>query len=138
MNQASIVVVEDNPGDVYLLERALQHRGIAYGLVRYQDGEEAINALSAPDAAVPDLILVDLNLPRREGFDVLRAIRGIPRFVDVPLGVFTSSETARDRHRTTLVGAERYIHKPPTLNEFIEQVGSAIEDLLRAGRSAPS
>jgi chemotaxis family two-component system response regulator Rcp1 len=135
---ASIVVVEDNPGDVYLLELALQRRNIAYQLTRYQDGEEAIRAVSADGAPVPDLILVDLNLPRREGFDVLRVIRRIPRFVGVPLGVFTSSETPKDRHRSALVGAVRYIHKPPTLDEFIEQVGSAVEDMLKAGPGASS
>jgi chemotaxis family two-component system response regulator Rcp1 len=137
MNPASIVIVEDNPGDVYLLELALRSRGIAYELIRYVDGEEAIRAVSADTFAVPDLILVDLNLPRREGFDVLRAIRRIPRLVGIPTGVFTSSDTAKDRHRSVLVGAERYIQKPPTLDEFIEQVGSAVEDLLKTGRRAP-
>ncbi len=73
---------------------------------------------------------MDLNLPRREGFDVLRAIRGIPRLVDVPVGVFTSSEAPKDRRRTALIGVERYIHKPPTLEEFIDQVGTAVADLL--------
>ncbi|SPF52259.1 Response regulator receiver protein [Candidatus Sulfopaludibacter sp. SbA4] len=127
---AHIVVVEDNSGDVYLLERAIESRNIAYELIRYQDGEQAIRALSADPAAVPDLFLVDLNLPRREGFDVLRAVRGIPRFVGVPVGVLTSSEAEKDRHRTALIGAERYIHKPPTLEEFIDQVGTAVENLL--------
>jgi CheY-like chemotaxis protein len=138
MSMVRIVIVEDNQGDVYLLELALRSRAIDYELIRYQDGEEAIRAISADGAAIPDLILVDLNLPRREGFEVLQAIRRMPRFVGVPLGVFTSSETAKDRHRSALVGAERYIHKPPPLDEFIEQVGSAVEDLLNAGRSAPS
>jgi DNA-binding response OmpR family regulator len=50
--------------------------------------------------------------------------------VGVPVGVFTSSDDAGDRHRVALLGAERYIHKPPTLNEFIEQVGGAIEEML--------
>jgi CheY-like chemotaxis protein len=69
-------------------------------------------------------------LPRYQGFDVLRAIRGIPRLVGVPLGVFTSSEAAEDRHRTALIGIEKYIHKPLTLEEFIDQVGQAVEELL--------
>jgi DNA-binding response OmpR family regulator len=61
---------------------------------------------------------------------VLQAIRGKPSFVGVPVGVLTSSDAARDRHRVALIGAERYIHKPPTLGEFLEQVGQAIADLL--------
>ena len=127
------MVVEDNAGDVHLLERTLQIRGVAYELIRYEDGEQAIRAFSADFGDVPDLFLVDLNLPRREGFDVLRAIRGIPRFVGVPVGILTSSESSKDRHRTALIGAERYIHKPPTLEEFVEQVGAAVESLLALG-----
>lgn len=136
---ARIVVVEDNAGDVHLLERTLQTRNISYVLVRYEDGEQAIRAFAADSNEVPDLFLVDLNLPRREGFDVLRAVRGIPRFVGVPVGILTSSESSKDKHRTALIGAERYIHKPPTLEEFIDQVGTAIENLLalRARREDP-
>lgn len=115
-----IVVVEDNPGDVFLLEKSLQARNLEYELIRYDDVEQAVHALCVERAVVPDLILVDLNLPRREGFDVLKAARQTPWLVGVPVGVLTSSEAARDRHRTALIGAERYIHKPPTLDEFID------------------
>lgn len=72
----------------------------------------------------------DLNLPRREGFDVLGVVRGKPGLVGVPVGILTSSDTAKDRHRVALIGAERYIHKPPTLAEFLDQVGQAVEDML--------
>jgi CheY-like chemotaxis protein len=127
-----IVLVEDNAGDVYLLEKSLQHRNIVYELIRYEDGEQALRALSGDLAPhlIPDLILVDLNLPRREGFDVLTAVRKTPRLVGVPVGVLTSSDTAKDRHRTALIGIERYIHKAPTLEEFIDEVGAAVEELL--------
>lgn len=131
--QVRIVVVEDNRGDVYLLEKALTNRGMHYELIRYSDGEEAIEALSQQSRCVPDLILLDLNLPRKEGFDVLRSIRGHPWLVGVPVGILTSSDAARDRHRIALIGAERYIHKPPELEEFIERVGDSIEDLLLKG-----
>ena len=125
-----IVLVEDNPADVFLLEKALQSRNIVYQLIQYEDGEQAMRAISAEHAGRPDLILVDLNLPRREGYDVLGAVRRIPRLVGVPVGVLTSSDAVRDRHRAALIGVERYIHKPPTLEEFIEQVGVAVEELL--------
>src|SRR5213078_4547659 len=88
---ARIFLVEDNDGDVHLLEKALQSRGIAYQLNRYEDGEQAMRAISSDPTLVPDLILLDLNLPRREGFDVLRLVRTMPRLVGVPIGVFTSS-----------------------------------------------
>jgi DNA-binding response OmpR family regulator len=125
-----ILLVEDNPGDVYLLEKALQHQQINYELIGFQDGEQAMRALVDDTCLVPDLILLDLKLPRREGFEVLRAIRGKPNFVGVPVGIFTSSDGAGDRHRAALNGAERYIHKPPTLEEFIDKVGGAVADML--------
>ena len=134
---ARIVLVEDNPGDVYLLEKALQARKLAYELVRYDDGEQALSGLAEEDVAPPDLILVDLNLPKRGGFEVLTAVRQMPRLVGVPLGVLTSSQAAHDRHRTALIGGARYIQKPPTLDEFIHEVGKAVEELLSSGKRQP-
>lgn len=126
-----ILLVEDNPGDVYLLEKTLQHRQLRYELTRYVDGEQAIRALQQNDNVMPDLILVDLNLPRREGFEVLQTIRSKPGMVGVPVGVLTSSDAERDRHRVALTGrGERYIHKPHLLEEFLDQVGQAIEEML--------
>src|SRR5215475_845649 len=101
-----ILVVEDNPGDVYLLEKALKKRAIRYDLILYTDGEQAMREISGENCVVPDLILLDLNLPRRDGFDVLHTIRGKPSLVGVPVGVFTSSEAERDKHRVALLGAE--------------------------------
>src|ERR1041384_1917144 len=76
-----ILLVEDNAGDVYLLEKALQNRQLRYELVRYIDGEQAIRALQQEDSVIPDLTLVNFNLPRREGFDVLQTIRSKPSMV---------------------------------------------------------
>ena len=100
-----IFLVEDNPGDVYLLEKALNARRIRYDLTRLEDGEQAMRTLATVRA--PDLILLDLNLPRRGGFDILKLIRGEPSLVGVPVGIFTSSDVASDRHRSSLLGAEQ-------------------------------
>lgn len=128
---ARIMLVEDEPGDAFLLQKALKARQLAHELLCYEDGEQAMEALSA--GLVPDLILVDLNLPRRDGFDVLRSIRARPSLVGVPVAVFTSSAALADQGRAALIGAERYIHKPAELNEFMSQVGRAIEELLACG-----
>jgi two-component system, chemotaxis family, response regulator Rcp1 len=125
-----ILLVEDNAGDVYLLEKALKTRGLSYTLTRFEDGEQAIRALERDEWGAPDLIILDLNLPRRGGFDVLQMIRGKPSMVGVPVAILTSSDAAKDRHRVTLTGGERYIHKPPMLDEFLEEVGRAIEEML--------
>ena len=128
-----ILLDEDDAGDVYLLEKALKSCHLSYELIRYADGEQAIRALQKDDCGVPDLIILDLNLPRREGFEVLQTIRGKPAMVGVPIAILTSSDAAKDKHRIAVTGGERYIHKPPELEDFLEQVGKAIEDLL-AGR----
>ncbi len=127
---AHIVLVDDNPADVLLLEKALRHHHIAYELTCYEDGERAITAMSQQNFAVPDLIILDLNLPKQEGFAVLRVIRSRPALVNVPVAILTSSNAVRDRHRVELQKIERYIHKPPGLEEFLEQVGQAVKDLL--------
>ena len=125
-----ILLVEDNPGDVYLLEKTLQNRHVRYELIRYADGEQAIRALQREDCPIPDLVILDLNLPRRQGFDVLQTIRSKPAMVGVPVGILTSSDAEKDRHRIAVAGGERYIHKPPMLEDFLEQVGNAVEELL--------
>jgi CheY-like chemotaxis protein len=126
-----ILVVEDNAGDVYLVKKTLEERRIHFELICYADGEQAIRALEQEDMVLPDLILVDLNLPRREGFEVLQMIRSKPSMLGVPVGILTSSNAAKDRHRVALAGrGERYIHKPTMLEEFLEQVGQAIEEML--------
>lgn len=125
-----IWLVEDNPGDVYLIEKALQAIPLRYEIVRHEDGEQAIRALAQPDWMVPDLVLLDLNLPRLEGFDVLHAIRSRPALVGVPVGILTTSDSARDRNRVALLGAERYIRKPATFEAFVTEVGVAVTELL--------
>jgi two-component system, chemotaxis family, response regulator Rcp1 len=125
-----IVLIEDNPGDVFLVRKALEAKKLECELIHYEDVDQALRALCIEHALHPDLILVDLNLPRREGFDALKETRQTPWLVGVPIAVLTSSEAEKDRHRTALIGADRYIHKPPTLEEFIDQVGKAVEELL--------
>jgi CheY-like chemotaxis protein len=125
-----IWLAEDNPGDAYLLKKALKRHQLECELTWYTDGEEAIHAFSKEGSEVPDLILIDLKLPRRDGFDVVRAIKGIPSLVGVRIGVLTSSDAPTERHRIALQGVDRYIHKPPDLDEFLNTVGQAVKDLL--------
>jgi chemotaxis family two-component system response regulator Rcp1 len=131
-----IVLVEDNPGDVYLFEKSMEARGIEYVLLLYLDGRHAMRAIIDDNFAVPDLILVDLNLPQRDGFDVLSTIRKEPRLTGIPVGVLTSSGSTKDRRWAALHNVDKYIIKPATLEEFIDQVGTAVEELLEAGKKA--
>lgn len=134
MNRSSgplrVVLVEDNPGDVFLIREALREKGLDFELVHYPDGEEAWLALKAA-GRLPDLILLDLNLPKIEGVNLLRRIRGDASFAAVPVAVLTSSQAPDDEQQALLSGAARFIRKSASLDEFLSDVGSAVAGILQ-------
>lgn len=132
MNPAQIVIIEDNPADVHLVELALKDQHIEYTLIRYENGVDAVEALCKPavDGPPPDAILLDLNTPRTDGFEALRKLKQAPHLARVPLAILTSSRARSDKHRAAIQGA-RYIEKPSQLKEFVSTVGRAIEEMLR-------
>jgi CheY-like chemotaxis protein len=131
MKPARIVLVEDNPGDVLLFEMALKENGIPCELTLFHNGTEALRALSALEgtALVPDAILLDLNTPRSDGFQVLIQITQSPRLSHVPIAILTSSKASSDKHRAVLQSV-RFIQKPSHLEEFLATVGAAIKEML--------
>lgn len=133
MKSAQIVLIEDNPADVSLVEMALKEHGIDHTLVSFENGEEAVRMLCAavPPKAhlVPDAILLDLNTPRTDGFETLHRFRDTPRLMEVPIAILTSSGDRKDMHRAALQGA-RYIVKPLQLKEFLSTVGLAVKEML--------
>jgi CheY-like chemotaxis protein len=133
-----IFLVEDNAPDVILIREALHAQNISYQLQCCEDGEQAIRALSdAETSLVPDLIVLDLNLPRIDGFDVLRWVRSEPALSHVPVAILTSSQSAQDRQLAKNLGATAFISKPPNLADFLTKVGSALVELLPRGRRDP-
>ena len=83
---------------------------------------------------VPDLILLDLNTPRCDGFEVLAKIRGNPGLSHVPVAVITSSSSPADRDRAGLIGSTSYLQKPTELDAFIRDVSRTVKTLLAGGR----
>jgi len=134
LKTASIVVVEDNPADVLPIRKALQERSIKCELTCFKNGETALRNLSQKGRLLPDLILLDLELPTADGVEVLGKIRGMPRFSEVPIVILTSSESPSDKQRTARMGAARYIRKPSRLEDFLREVGTRVEELLRADK----
>ncbi|HEX5043404.1 MAG TPA: response regulator [Candidatus Polarisedimenticolaceae bacterium] len=128
-----IVLVEDNPGDVHLLRMALRQAGLVCDLRVLEDGAEAMR-LARREApyhdAVPDLIVLDLNLPKHDGLEVLAALRADPVLSAVPVVVFTSSTSSRERARVEALGAARFLAKPPDLDAFLA-VGDVLRSMLR-------
>ncbi len=118
-----ILVVEDNPADVYLLREALSLEGKQVDLTVVIDGEQALKYVQRKgefeNASPPDLVVLDLNLPKSDGGDVLRCIRKEGDYAGVPVVVLTSSDSPRDRKTIESLGADRFITKPSDLDEFM-------------------
>jgi CheY-like chemotaxis protein len=137
--QRVVFLVEDNIADVFLIQRAIELYGLSVRLIVAEDGEKAIQFLSAldddPEARPPDVVLLDLNLPRRSGADVLQAFRTSRRCRNVPVIVVTSSDSQEDRDRAVQLGASAYFRKPNAYREFL-QIGQLMKDCL--ARTEPS
>lgn len=129
-----LLVIEDNPADVDLLRRALASAGLDCQLTIVDDGADAL-ALFQQDSTTltPDLAIVDLNLPKHGGLEIIERMRGNPRFADVPVVILSSSSSPRDRAKMENFRIQRYIVKPADLEEFL-RIGWHIKELLAQGR----
>jgi CheY-like chemotaxis protein len=125
-----IVLVEDNAVDVLLIKEALRHHSLAYTLEHYANGEDAAKAIAAA-VEPPDLFLLDLNVPRLHGLELLRIIRDLPLMAHVPVAIVTSSRAAGDRAESEQLGADAYIVKPSGYADYKTRVGQTIVELLQ-------
>jgi two-component system, chemotaxis family, response regulator Rcp1 len=127
-----ILMAEDSSPDVALVRETLRAEGLAVDLTVFPDGEQCARYLKT-GAEPPDAIILDLHLPRINGFDLLRAVRGDRRYDGVPVAMLTSSTFPADRQKSFDLGASAFITKPSTLDGYLRTVGSAIHALLTAG-----
>jgi two-component system, chemotaxis family, response regulator Rcp1 len=129
-----ILLAEDNDGDVFLVRRALEKQGLQHELTIARNGEEAIHILdttgSDPESEVPDLIVLDLNLPKVDGTQVLARIRKTDSLRRTPVIVLTSSDSPKDRESVLELGANLYFRKPTDLQSFMH-LGEVVERILR-------
>lgn len=132
---ARILVIEDNASDVFLLERALKKQDFPFELIHLPNGGEALAFIrrqgAYAQAAIPNLIVMDLNLSKYTGEDILREIRAAEHLAGVPVCAWSSSQSRRDQSRLTGLGVARFITKPAGLDQFME-IGKGIKDLLAA------
>jgi chemotaxis family two-component system response regulator Rcp1 len=123
-----MLLVEDNPGDVRLVREALQEGRMPCHLNVAKDGREATDFLwrrgSHRDAPRPDLILLDLNLPGKNGREVLKELKSDPQLCSIPVAVFTSSTAPSDLDKAYQLHANCYIRKPSDLDEYMSVVRS--------------
>jgi two-component system response regulator len=122
MNHTFIALVEDNADDEALTMRALKKHSIANDIVVLRDGVEALAYLLAPDRPLPQLVLLDLNLPRINGLEVLQRLREEPRTKLLPIVILTSSNEERDLIEGYRLGVNSYVRKPVDFVQFSEAV----------------
>lgn len=133
-----ILLIEDNRGDVWLIEECLRLQGIKYRLTHTEAVDSALQIVAGYGtgrAELPDLILLDYNLPRGDALSVLAAAARNPALANTPKAVITSSVAPRDRQDSLQAGADAFIYKPGDLDGFLSQVGEKISELL--GVKAP-
>ncbi len=132
-----ILLVEDNPADVRLTQEALREGKVRNNLSIARDGEEALAFLRREGTPRPDLILLDLNLPRRDGREVLKEIKSDPALRTIPVVVLTTSEAEADILKSYALHANCYITKPVDLDQFITVVKSIDDFWLTIVRLPP-
>jgi CheY-like chemotaxis protein len=128
-----ILLAEDNRGDVLLVQQALAEHNIRHELHVVRDGEQAIRfieQMGKSDAVpCPDLLLLDLNLPKVEGQQVLTEFRQHPKCAQTPVIVVSSSDAPRDRTRIGELGISRYFRKPSELDDFMK-LGAVVREVV--------
>lgn len=135
-----VVVIEDNPADVTLIKQALQEHSSDSSVTVATDGEEAVQLLSFIGQlhTQPDLVMLDLNLPKRDGYQVLEFLRANPQLRSTPVAIFTSSNRPVDVHKAYSMGADCYVLKGHDLESFARNVGAICSFWSSAGAVMPS
>ncbi len=129
-NSRRLLIVEDNPTDEIVLRRAILEEGLEVNIVVMKDGEKALDYLEkCSDENAPHVVIIDLNLPKRDGLEVLRKCRFRPALTQTKTLIFTSSDEPSDHSRSDLLGAHAYLRKPNHLNQY-KTVVTKIRDLL--------
>jgi chemotaxis family two-component system response regulator Rcp1 len=134
-----ILLAEDNPGDVLLLSEALAESAIICDFMVADDGQKAIALLQTVAADTdlrPHLIILDVNLPKHNGGEVLAHVRGDSAFAEVPVLMLTSSASPADQATASRLGANLYIQKPSDLDAFLG-LGKVIASIL-TGHADPA
>jgi CheY-like chemotaxis protein len=121
-NARTVLVADDDENDVLLLRRAFQKTGLSHTIVHVKDGQEAINYLAAVGVNAkppPGLLVLDLKMPRMDGFDVLEWLQSRAERLPLSVVVFSSSGLPKDRERVEKLGAHDYLVKPDDFDSWL-------------------
>jgi len=129
----NIILVEDAEPDVLLVREALEQSGLEFELRVFDDGEQGVAFVDTMDRDKtlirPHLFLLDLNLPKKTGGEILERVRQSPRCGQIPVVILTSSDSQRDKAQAANLKATGYFRKPSRLDEFMK-LGPYVRDLL--------
>jgi CheY-like chemotaxis protein len=138
MNDKTILLVEDNPDDEALMLRAFTKHNICNEVIVAHDGREALDYLSGDGNGLPDLVLLDLKLPKANTLEVLRGVRTEPRTRLLPVVILTTSRRKQDVINSYHLGANSYIRKPVDFAQFTASVRQLGLYWLMLNESPPS
>jgi CheY-like chemotaxis protein len=126
-----ILIAEDNYGDVVLVRAALQEHKLDFELMLAEHGDMLIDLLEkiGNELPFPDLVMLDLNVPRMQGPELFRRVRSHPACANLPLVVISSSDSPKDRAWTSQFGVSHYFRKPSDFFEFLK-LGAVVRGLL--------
>ncbi|MEZ4432854.1 MAG: response regulator [bacterium] len=125
MRPARVFLAEDDGDHIMLLRRALGRYPRPIELTIARDGQQAIEILARGEP--PDLVLLDINMPRRTGFEVLEALRADPRLAPVPAAMLTTSARAEDREQSAALGADAFVTKPTSFRAFTDALFALLD-----------
>lgn len=132
-NAIDILLIEDDADDIELLEEALKSNGVNYFLKAINEGDQVSAYLETLGRNLPDIIILDFNLPKLHGKDVLSNIKASALFKDVPLIVLTTSSLKEDILFAENMGARHFITKPTSLSDFTKAVSLIVESANESG-----
>lgn len=126
----TVLLVEDNPSDVHFIRRSFQRCAPELNLHCLEDGDRALEFLlkkgNFTSAHSPDLLILDLNVPKTDGYEVLRIVRNESKLKLLPVIVLTTSSSVEDRERAQRLGANAYLTKPDSFEDY-DKITSAIQ-----------
>jgi chemotaxis family two-component system response regulator Rcp1 len=136
MSKLCIIMAEDSRPDVFLIRRALSGAGLDYELLVAEDGEKALTLVDriGQDLPIPDVLLMDLDLPKTQGAEIIRRFRQHPGCASVPVIVVTSSDSPGDLAMANELAVEEYFRKPSTLDEFM-RLGDVVRNVVEKRQS---
>jgi two-component system response regulator len=129
-----VMLVEDNPGDVELMRMAMDRGGFPYVMSVFSDGADAlayIRQLNVEGTTLPSVIILDLNLPKYDGLEVLGEVRSYPKLAEIPVMVLTSSSSSRERLPVQVYTRVQFLTKPVDLDEYLA-LGTLIRDFVNS------